>query len=783
MARSSTATPPRLRARLATASLELREALVATPPGLRVRLITILAVLRSCLAAVVARLRPRRVPVVLQLTAVECGAACLAMVLGYFGRPATVAEIRAACPIGRDGVTAQGLLDAARRLGLRGRAVAVDLDRLGRLPLPAILHWEFRHFIVLERWSDRGAEVVDPACGRLRLTRAELDAGYTGVAIVLEPGARFDTAARARPRPAWSQPVTALLRLPGVRMQVGQVLAAAVLLQVLGLAVPLAVKLVLDQVLPLRLAPALRTLGLGILLIGGLRLAVGYLRGALLLSLQGRVDSHLMLGFFGELLDRPIAFFQARSTGDLVMRVSSHTVIRDLVAQQTPAAILDGTLVLTGLLVLWLCSPALGLAVLAMATLQSLLLWATTGRLREWTRRDLQAQAEAQGYLVEALGGVVALKAAGAEDTALARYTDLFTHQVNTALRRGQLAVTTDAVLAALRLVEPFVLLWVGAPAVLDGTMTIGSLIALCGLAAICLAPLATLVEAGQRIQLAAAHVERIADVAGAEPEQAGPGTQVLDAPPRHIVLHDVGFRHDPRAPWILRHIDLAIRPGAKLALVGRTGSGKTTLGRLLIGLYTPAEGAIEIDNRPLAELDLRSLRRHCGVVPQEPTIFGGSIRHNIALYDPMLPFQAVADAARLAALHDDIADLPMGYETRVGEQGGCLSGGQRQRLALARALAHRPSVLLLDEATSHLDATTERRIGANLRGIGCTQIVIAHRLSTIRDADEILVLDGGAIVERGTHDTLLAQGGAYAALVADQAAVPAQAADEGVPD
>lgn len=732
----------------------------ATPIGTRARL-----------SAAWAGRRLRRVPVVLQLTAVECGAACLAMILSHFGRPTAVAECRAACPIGRDGVTAQGLLDAARRLGLRGRAIAIELDRLPRLPLPAIVHWEFRHFVVLERWTPRGADIVDPAVGRRRVTSAELDAGFTGVAIVLEPGVRFDTTAR-KPgaRATWLGHAAALLRLPGVRTQVGQVLGAALLLQGIGLALPLAVKLVLDTVLPLGLAPVLQALGIGMLLLGAMQLATGYLRGALLLALQARIDSQLMLGFFEDVLDRPLHFFQSRSTGDLVMRMSSHTVIRDLVAHQTPAAVLDGTLIVTYLAVLWAWSPPMGLAVLGLAAVQAGLLWGTAGRLREWTRRDLQAQAEAQGYIVEALTGVVALKAAGAEDTAVGRFTDLFTRQVNAALRRGQLAAAVDATTAALRALGPFLLLWAGAPAVIDGRMTVGTLVALGGMAAACLAPLATLVEAGQRIQLAAAHLERIADVAGSDPERPAGGRRPLAAPPGRIALRGVGFRHDPRAAWILRRVDLDIEPGTKVALVGRTGSGKTTLGRLLIGLYPPTEGAIEIDGQPLAELDVRSVRRHCGVVLQEPTIFSGSLRHNIAFHDPTLPFDAVADAARLAVLDADIAAMPMGYETRVGEQGGCLSGGQRQRLAIARALAHGPAVLLLDEATSHLDVTTERRISDNLRRVGCTQIVIAHRLSTIRDADAIVVLDGGTIVERGTHADLVALGGVYAALVADQA-------------
>jgi ABC-type bacteriocin/lantibiotic exporter with double-glycine peptidase domain len=386
-------------------------------------------------------------------------------------------------------------------------------------------------------------------------------------------------------------------------------------------------------------------------------------------------------------------------------------------------------------------------------------------------QRHLGAQAASQGYLFEALSGIATLKASGAEDRALDRWSDLFAAELNIALQRSHLSALLESARAALALLSPLLLLWVGVQRVLDGTLSLGAMLALTALAGAVLASLTSLMANAERLQLAGAHLERLDDVLDAEPEQDR--SSVAAAPPLsgRIELRGVGFRYDPAAPWVLRDLSLTIEPGQKVALVGATGSGKSTLGRLLLGLFEPAEGELLYDGIPLRQMDYRTLRRQFGVVLQEPVLFGDSIRRNIALNDPALTLTDVIEAARTAAIDDDIERMPMGYETLIGEGGGGLSGGQVQRIALARALGHRPSVLLLDEATSHLDVVTERRVDRNLSSLACTRIVIAHRLSTIRNADLIVVVDRGTIVERGRHDDLLALDGAYAALVRSQTA------------
>ncbi len=355
------------------------------------------------------------------------------------------------------------------------------------------------------------------------------------------------------------------------------------------------------------------------------------------------------------------------------------------------------------------------------------------------------------------------------EYRAFDRWSSLFFDQLNIQVRRNYLSAIIDTTMTALRTLAPLALLWIGTMQVLDGALTTGTMLALNTLAIGFLTPLSSLVSAGQSLQMAQSHFERITDVTEAEPEQ---DKQSVQLPPRlsgRIQLENVAFRYAPEAPDVLRGITLCIEAGQKVALVGRTGSGKSTLGKLLLGLYPVTQGAILYDGIPLRNLDYQEVRRQFGVVMQDASIFSGSILQNITLNDPGMTMEQAVEAARIAAIHEDIVQIPMGYEAFVAEGGSALSGGQRQRLALARAIAHRPAILLLDEATSHLDVIVEQQVAHNLRSIACTQIIIAHRLSTIREADVIIVLDRGTIVEKGSHEELMRLNGYYAQLMQHQ--------------
>lgn len=725
---------------------------------------------RKALSSLTSRFRSAgRVPVILQMSAVECGAACLAMILTYHGRRTSASECRECCGAGRDGATALAIAESARRFGLRVKGYSVGLADFRQVSLPAVVHWNFDHFLVVERWSPSAIDVVDPAVGRTRLTAEEFDAGFTGVVLTFEPGAHFERR-RTRPHLTRRAYLSYALRSPGAAGMLGQVIGASLLLQLLGLALPVFTKVLIDYVIPFRATDVMLLLGLGTGIWVLTNLVGTYLRSSVLIYLQARLDSQMVIDFFEHVLALPFKFFQQRTSGDLLMRLGSNATLREIFTSQTVSAVLDGGLVVVylGILVAW--QPWFGLLVVGLGMLQVALLLAVTPAMHRLLQRDLRAQADSQSYLVEALNGISTLKASGAEYRALERWSDLFFNQLNVSLKRSRLSATMETLMSSLRLLSPLVLLWAGAHYVIAGRMTIGAMLALNALAASFLSPLASLVSNGQRLQLAGAHLERIGDVLEAAPEQA---TQAGAMPTRlsgSLEIRKVSFKYDSAAPFVLRDISLRVEPGQKIALVGRTGSGKSTLARLILGLYQPTEGEILYDGRVrLEELNLRWLRQQFGVVPQEPFLFSGSIRENISFQDPSLSLEQIERAAKLAAIHDEITKMPMGYETIIAEGGTAISGGQRQRLALARALVHQPTFLLLDEATSHLDAVTEDLIDESLNQMRCTRIIIAHRLSTIRNADLILVMDGGRIVEKGLHEDLLAIEGRYADLVRGQ--------------
>jgi len=707
----------------------------------------------------------RQVPEVLQLETTECGAACLAMILRYHGRQTTVAEIRERCGLGRDGLNALALIKTAQQYGLRARGLSVQQADFPCVTLPAIVHWQFSHFLVVESWTPKEVRVIDPAQGRMRLSSEEFAAGFTGVVIALEAGAHFRIAC-AVPHLSLRHYIGLMLGSP---LLVAQVLLASLVVQVLGLAVPLLTKALIDQVLPVSASNQMMLLGLGVAVLLASQLVATLLRSAVLVYLQAQVDTQTMLGFFEHLLSLPYRFFQQRASGELVARVNSNTAIRDVLTGQLLSGCLDSVLVLVYLVILFWMSRAFGVIVLATGLVQAGLMLLSNHKLHELTQRDLAAQSKAQAFMTEALVGIATVKAAGREERALEQWSNLYAEQLNVSVRRSYLAGVIDSSLAAVRTFSPLVLLWFGTVKVLDGAMSVGTMLALNALAGTFLSPLASLVAGGQRLQLLKAHFERVGDVLDAEPEQSIHDAAAAPRLTGRIELTNVSFRYDAGASPVLRHLNLRIEPGQKIAVVGPSGSGKSTLLKLLVGLYRPTEGEVSFDGRALPTLNLRAVRNQLGVVMQDAFIFSGTIRSNIVFNQPDLPLERVVHAAKQAVLHDDIARMPMGYETFVSEGGSALSGGQRQRLALARALAHSPSILLLDEASSHLDTVNEQLVEENLARQDCTRIVVAHRISTVSDADLVVVLDQGAIVEQGSHQQLLARGGLYARLAQGQ--------------
>ncbi|MEZ4238066.1 MAG: peptidase domain-containing ABC transporter [Myxococcota bacterium] len=718
--------------------------------------------------------RRRRTPFVPQLLPADCGAACLAMVLGHHGEPARLDEVREQVDGGRDGTTAFQLLEGARTFGLRARGLRLaDPADLQFLQRPAILHWEMRHFVVFDGLERGGVAVLDPAVGRRWLSLAEFGQAFTGIALVFEPTDAF------RPRPAaasrgWPYVRAALARAG----QWPRILVTSLLLQLLGLGLPILTGLIVDRVVPRHDLDLLWLAGAGLAGVVGFQLLTTLVRNHLLLHLRTVVDARLTVDFVGHLMDLPYAFFQQRPTGDLLMRLNSNTVIREMLTSGLLSGLLDGGTVVFGLALLLVWSPAMGLLALVLGAAQLAVPLVTWRRQAELMSRSLVVQARASSFQVEMIGGVETLKAMGVEARSVEAWNDLFVDVLNVSIARGHLDAATQAVQAALRVGGPLAVLWIGAWWVAHGWSTVGAMLALCALVGSVTSPVDRLATTFAQVQLFGSYFARIDDVLRVAPEQVplAPEGDEQRAPARpaprltgRIALEGVCFGYGPRSPDVVEDLSLAVEPGEFLAIVGRSGSGKSTLARLLTGLYRPRAGRVRYDGADLADLDLHAVRRQIGIVGQDTHLFGRSIRENIALGDPAVPLDAVEAAARRACIHDEIAAMPMGYETVLHDGGRSLSGGQRQRLALARALLRDPVVLLLDEATSALDAATEALVQAQLEQLRCTRVVIAHRLSTVRRADRIVVLDRGALVEAGPHDALVAQRGPYAELVVAQ--------------
>jgi ABC-type bacteriocin/lantibiotic exporter with double-glycine peptidase domain len=707
----------------------------------------------------------RRVPFRSQVELADCGAAALGMVLELHGKPVPFDEIRTVCGTGRDGTDAATIVAAAKYYGLDAKGVRTEVEDLEALPAGTMLFWDLSHFVVLDRINRSGIEIVDPAVGRRRVPWDEVRTSYTGVALLAEPGEEFVGGGRRKHglyrhiRPLLEQHAT--LR---------RAVTTSLLIRVLALGLPLLTAALVDRVVPVNDRGLLTVISLSLVVVVAFHFLTSWLRGLLLLELRTRVDLRTTLNFLSHLVSLPYTFHLSRSSGDLMMRLRSNSYVREILTTTTLSALLDGAFATLYLVLLVAVSVPLGLLVLGLGTLQVIVLLLSRRATQRLASESLRAEARSQGYAFQLLAGIGTLKSSGTEQRAVDQFGRLFTDELGVAMRRGRLSAAVDALTSALSIGSPLVVLTFAGVLVLNDSISLGTALAVNALASGFLQPLSVLVTTGLSVQVLSSYIERLNDVFDSPAEQSGEEVRPAPRLSGAIRAEDLTFRYAPLSPVVVDGVSLEVQPGQTIALVGRSGSGKTTLGHLLLGLYRPTGGRVLHDDIDLTTLEARSVRTQFGVVTQDPYLFATSVRENIAFTDPTLSLEAVMEAARTACIDEDIAAMPMGYDTVLSDGGASLSGGQRQRVALARALAAKPKVLLLDEATSHLDAVTEAAVHRNLTNLGCTTIVVAHRLSTVVNADLILVVDRGKVVESGTHKTLLRKRtGAYRALVTGQ--------------
>ena len=715
------------------------------------------------------RTRRARVPTVLQMEAVECGAAALAMVLAYFGRFVPLEELRVACGVSRDGSKASNLLKGARSYGLAARGYRREPSALTDLPLPMVIHWNFNHFVVLEGF--RGGQVFlnDPAAGPRVVTATEFDEAFTGVALTFEPARDFAPGGVKRR-------LTAALRsrLAGSYSALTYVVGAGLLLVVPGLVIPTFSRLFVDDVLVRQAWDLAKPLFLAMVAAIAATGCLTWLQHRYLLRLETRFAVATSSRFLWHILHLPMRFFTQRFAGDIGSRVAINDRIAHLLSGELAASSISMCMAVFYAVFMWQYDRVLSVVAISTAALNVIALKYFSVKRVHLNQQLLHDQGRLLGTAMAGLQSMETLKAMGAEADFFARWSGYQAKAVGTEQR---LKVQTEMLAAVPRFLMPVstaLILGLGGLRVMDGAVSMGMLVAFQALMLGFITPVNKMVDLGSTLQEVNGDIARLDDVLSAPaempPASRDDGDDSFAAAPKlagYLELRNVTFGYSPLEPPLIDNFSLSLRPGSRVALVGGSGCGKSTIARLVCGLYTPWSGEVLFDGRPRQDVPRRLMTTSFSVVDQDVFLFEGSVCDNLTLWDATVVESDMVRAANDACVHDEISARPGQYRSRVEEGGRNFSGGQRQRLEIARALVTNPVVLVLDEATSALDPTTEAAIDDNLRRRGCTCLIVAHRLSTIRDCDEIVVLDRGRVVQRGTHDEMKAVPGRYSQLIA----------------
>ncbi len=699
------------------------------------------------------------------MEATECGAASLAIVLEYYETFVPLSKLREECGVSRDGSKASNVLKAAREYNLDAKGFRKEPQHIGSLQLPLIIHWNFNHFLVFEGFSNGRAYLNDPASGPTSVTQEEFNHAFTGVVLACKPGPDYQPSGR---RPS----MLGMLRnrLEGSRSSVLFVALAGLCLVIPGLVLPVFGMVFVDEVLVGGQVGWLPTLLLAMGLSAVLGAAITALQRVYLLKLVSRLGVKMASGFLWHSLRLPVDFYLARSPGDLADRVRANDTVAHTLSGRMSGVLLDFLLVAFYAAFMLYIDPWLTLIGFGTVAGHFVLLRAAERMRTDLSRQVGQHAGKLSGVASGGLQMIETIKGTGSESEFFSQWAGYQAKLVASQQKlatRDQLLVTVTSLLGR---ANSLLVLGVGSLRVMDGHMSIGMLVAFQTLMERFVGPVESLSQVGASLQQLRGNLERLDDVLGHEADESLSESVNESAEPKRLTgdleLRDVTFGYLPFSPPLVTDLSLRTAPGQRIALVGGSGSGKSTVAKLVCGLYQPWEGEILLDGEPRDSLPRSAISSSVAIVDQEVTLFEGTVRENLTLWDDTIPEADVVQAAKDACIHDDIAKLPGGYDARVQEGGGNFSGGQRQRLEIARALTRQPSLVVLDEATSALDPETEQRVDANLRRRGCTCLIIAHRLSTIRDSDEIIVLERGRVVQRGSHEDLLAQGGRYHELI-----------------
>ena len=714
------------------------------------------------------RTRRARTPTVLQMEAVECGAAALAIVLGYYGKFVSLEELRGACGVSRDGTKAGNILKAARQYGLKAKGFSKRPEDLPSLRLPVVVFWNFNHFVVVEGFARGRVYLNDPGMGPRVVSQAEFEEGFTGVVLVFEPGPEFKRGGAKRG--LWA-PLRS--RLQGSGVGLSYVVLASLALAIVGLIIPIFAKVFVDYILVANFRDWVFPLLAGMAITAVLRAALTWLQRYYLLRLSTKLSVVSSYQFFRHLLRLPMEFFTQRYGGEVGARMELNDRVAQLLSGELSVNLLNVLMIVLYVALMFYFDVLLTLVGLFIAALNFAALTYVSRWRKDINVRLLQERGKMMGASMAGLQAIESMKASGGESDFFSRWSGGLAKVIVSSQKMQVYSQGLGTVPAFLSTIAAVAILGVGAVRIMDGHMTIGTLVAFQALMLGFMGPVNQLVVLGSSLQEVEGELNRLDDVlrypVDTDLEVPETSAVLFEASPKlsgQLELRDVTFGYSRLDPPLIKEFNLRLEPGARIALVGSTASGKSTVAKIISGLYRPWSGEILLDGLPRDQIPRRVIANSLAMVDQEFFFYEGTVREVLTMWDTTVPEEHIIQAAKDACIHEDIAARAGGYDSIVEEGGRNFSSGQRQRLEIARALVGNPGIVVLDEATSALDAVTEEQIDENLRRRGCTCVIVAHRLSTIRDCDEIIVLDRGTVAQRGTHETLQGVRGLYRELI-----------------
>ena len=686
----------------------------------------------------------KRLPLILQTEAAECGLACLAMVAGYHGHKTDLTHLRQSHSVSLKGASLEELMEISDKMNMSSRALRLEMEHLPQLKTPCILHWDMNHFVVLKKVKKNSVEIHDPGLGERRYTMEEFSKHFTGVALELSPTKEFrseDKRVNMKLSDFWGS-------ISGIKSALFKVFLLSLLLQVFAIASPYYMQLVVDEVVLSYDENLLVVLGIGFGILMLIEMITGAVRSILLLHFGNLMSIQLGANLFHHLVRLPLQYFEKRHIGDVVSRFGSLQQVKELLTKGVIEAVIDGLMAITTLVMIFLYSPKLSVVVLIAIALYAIFRVAMYRPLRQMSEEVIVNQAKEQSNFMETVRGIQTIKLFGREVQRQGVWHNKYADSLNAGIRVGHLKIGYDAFNKFIFGLENVLVVYFAALLVMSGDLTVGMLFAFMAYKRQFTEKMASLIEKIIEFKMLSLHFNRLADISLTEKEQNLQSNNTGVDLSGGIELKNVKYRYSEKEQPVFSSLNLNIKKGESVAIVGPSGCGKTTLAKIMLGLFEPENGKVEVDGIDIKQLGLAEYRKQIAAVMQDDQLLSGSIADNIAFFDPEINMKQVEWAAGIASIDKDVLKMTMGYNTLVGDMGAALSGGQIQRLLLARALYRQPKILFMDEATSNLDTKLEASVNDAVKGLDITRIIIAHRPETIASADRVLELRYGKVVE-----------------------------------